>query len=87
MFKSTASQQQIDDFAQTVSQDGGEVVHKYGTVMKGFAAKLNANTLAKFNSLQEEPDSIIDYIGEPSQVSWGRIEHISAEPDGVVTTQ
>ncbi|KAJ7178536.1 protease propeptide/inhibitor [Mycena crocata] len=50
---------------------GGEVTHRYDTLMKGFAAKLNENTLAKFNSLQAESDSIIDYI----------------EPDGVVTTQ
>ncbi|KAJ7462302.1 protease propeptide/inhibitor [Mycena galericulata] len=71
VFKSTASQQAIDEFADTVSKEGGEVIHKYGTVMKGFAARLNDNTLVKFNSLQEDPNSIIDYI----------------EPDGVVTTQ
>ncbi|KAJ7703205.1 hypothetical protein B0H17DRAFT_1042250 [Mycena rosella] len=71
VFKSTASQEDIDKFAESVSSDGGEVIHRYDSTMKGFAAKLSPNTLTKFNSLQAEKDSIIDYI----------------EPDGVVTTQ
>ncbi|KAJ7777986.1 hypothetical protein DFH07DRAFT_951067 [Mycena maculata] len=75
VFKPSASQEQIDSFAKTVSEDGkslfrGEVTHKYSTTLKGFAATLTENTLAKFNSLQPGED-IIDYI----------------EPDGVVTTQ
>ncbi|KAJ7925296.1 hypothetical protein B0H13DRAFT_2314791 [Mycena leptocephala] len=48
-----------------------KVNHEYDTIMKGFAATLNQNTLTKFQSFQAEPDSIIDFI----------------EPDGVVTTQ
>ncbi|KAJ7167372.1 protease propeptide/inhibitor [Mycena crocata] len=71
VFKSTASEAAIDKFANTVNSDGGEVTHRYDTLLKGFAAILNKNTLAKFNSLQAESDSIIDYI----------------EPDGVLTTQ
>ncbi|KAJ6586919.1 hypothetical protein DFH09DRAFT_238227, partial [Mycena vulgaris] len=42
---------------------GGEVTHRYDTVMKGFAAKLNEKTLTSFNSLQAEANNPIDYIG------------------------
>jgi len=71
VFKHTASKEDIDKFAESVTDDGGEIIHKYETGLKGFAANLSENTLAKFNSFQKESDSIIDYI----------------EPDGVVTTQ
>jgi len=71
VFKSGTSQEAINKFADTVNSDGGEVTHRYDTILKGFTAKLSPNTLANFNSLQAQDDSIIDYI----------------EPDGVVTTQ
>ncbi|KAJ7783175.1 protease propeptide/inhibitor [Mycena metata] len=70
-FKSSATKEQIDEFAATVKSEGGEVGHRYDTVMKGFSATLSEKTLTKFNSLQAEADSPIDFI----------------EPDGVVTTQ
>ncbi|KAJ7084383.1 hypothetical protein B0H15DRAFT_393258 [Mycena belliarum] len=71
VFKSTATKEEIDKFAETVNGDGGEVTHRYDTLMKGFAATLAPNTLASFNSNLQAADSPIDYI----------------EPDGVVTTQ
>ncbi|KAJ6625651.1 hypothetical protein B0H10DRAFT_2211922 [Mycena sp. CBHHK59/15] len=63
VFKSSASKEDIEKFAQTVSGDGGEVTHRYDSLMKGFAATLNEKTLQQFQSLQSEDDSIIDYIG------------------------
>ncbi|KAK7057194.1 protease propeptide/inhibitor [Favolaschia claudopus] len=72
VFKASASQDKINEFMSTVKDEGGEIGHTYdGTVMKGFSATLNEKTLTKFNSLQADADSPIDFI----------------EPDGVVTTQ
>ncbi|KAJ7045513.1 hypothetical protein C8F04DRAFT_1065063 [Mycena alexandri] len=71
VFKSTASKEKIDEFIATVKSEGGQVGHQYDTVMKGFSATLSEKTLTKFNSLQAEADSPIDFI----------------EPDGEVTTQ
>jgi len=69
-FKPTASQEQIDAFVNTVTDEGGEVGHRFN-IMKGFAAKLNPQTLKSISSLQADPESIIESI----------------EADGVVTTQ
>ncbi|KAJ7096327.1 hypothetical protein C8R44DRAFT_812735 [Mycena epipterygia] len=71
VFKAGASEEAIKQLTETVQSDGGEVTQTYDTLMKGFAAKLDPATFAKFTSLQADADSIIDYI----------------EPDGVVTTQ
>ncbi|KAF7361909.1 Protease propeptide/inhibitor [Mycena venus] len=71
VFKSTASQEDISKFKETVTSEGGEIGQTFATTMKGFSATLSQKTLTQFNSLQEDPNSPIDYI----------------EPDGVVTTQ
>ncbi|KAL0956585.1 hypothetical protein HGRIS_002723 [Hohenbuehelia grisea] len=64
VFKKDVSQEDIDKFAEQVNQDGGQVTHKYDTVLKGFAAHITDSTLQSFQSLQGD---IIDYI-EPDGV-------------------
>jgi len=71
VFKSTATQEDIDKYIDTVKSDGGQVGHKYDTVMKGFSATLSESALNKLTSFQAQEDSVIDFI----------------EPDGEVTTQ
>ncbi|KAJ6612701.1 hypothetical protein B0H10DRAFT_2222891 [Mycena sp. CBHHK59/15] len=57
VFKPTTSQEEVDKFAQTVHDDGGEVTHHYGSLLKGFAAKLTSKTLQQFSF-----NDVIDYI-------------------------
>ncbi|KAJ6593896.1 hypothetical protein B0H19DRAFT_1246631 [Mycena capillaripes] len=87
VFKSTATQEDIDKYIDTVKSDGklyssgnirdglsssgGQVGHKYDTVMKGFSATLSESAFNKLTSFQAQEDSVIDFI----------------EPDGEVTTQ
>jgi len=71
VFKPTASEEKINEFKAVVRDEGGEVGQTYD-LMKGFSATLAEATVTKFtNSLQEDPDSPLDFI----------------EPDSTVTTQ
>ncbi|KAJ7647340.1 hypothetical protein FB45DRAFT_893158 [Roridomyces roridus] len=69
-FKSTALQDEIDKFVDNVANDGGEIGHRF-KISKGFSAKLSQKNFDSLNSLQADPDSIVESI----------------EADGVVTTQ
>jgi len=62
VFKDTATDDQINKYANEVNTSGGQVNHRYDSVMKGFSAKISDQHL---QSLQG--DDIIDYI-EPDGV-------------------
>nr|GAT56387.1 predicted protein [Mycena chlorophos] len=68
-FKQTATDEQIEQWKEKAAA-GGEVTKSF-TLLKGFAATLDANTFSQFSSFAAENDSIIETI----------------EPDGIVTTQ
>jgi len=62
VFKEHATPDQINAYADEVSQGGGEVGHRYDSpVMKGFSATLTETQVQSFQS-----NDIIDYI-EPDQ--------------------
>ncbi|KAG8983127.1 hypothetical protein FRB90_006294 [Tulasnella sp. 427] len=62
VFKDSATQEQIEQYAEEVNNGGGEVTARYDTVIKGFAAYLTGSQLQNFQG-----DDIIDYI-EPDHV-------------------
>jgi len=64
VFKDSATQEQIDEYARTVDNTGGQVKNRYNTALKGFSATL---TPENFQNLQG--DSIIDYIEPDGEVT------------------
>ncbi|TFK54335.1 protease propeptide/inhibitor [Heliocybe sulcata] len=65
VFKQSASQEEIDKYAQDINSNGGEIKDRYDSIMKGFSATIPAQFLLQMqNSLQDGP---IDYI-EPDGV-------------------
>ena len=62
VFKDSATEKDIDSHIQHVKDAGGEVGHRYDSVMKGFSASLPEQLLSSFQG-----SDIIDYI-EPDQV-------------------
>jgi len=60
IFKPTATEEQISQYARRISTSGGQIGHRYD-ILKGFSATLRPEHL---RSLQA--DDIIDYI-EPDQ--------------------
>ncbi|KAH7100769.1 hypothetical protein BKA62DRAFT_705578 [Auriculariales sp. MPI-PUGE-AT-0066] len=65
VFKDNATPEQIAQYKEQVNGGGGEVTHEYGTVLKGFAAKLTSEQFSSFTSLVD--DGPIKYI-EPDGV-------------------
>ncbi|KAF9461283.1 hypothetical protein BDZ94DRAFT_1323431 [Collybia nuda] len=61
VFKDDVTQEQIDEYARNVDQNGGQVTNRYTDVLKGFAAQITDTQLQTFQSLQGE--GIIDYVG------------------------
>ncbi|KAG8983126.1 hypothetical protein FRB90_006293 [Tulasnella sp. 427] len=62
VFKESATQEQINEYAEQVNSNGGKVTNHYGTVLKGFAAELTESQFQNFQG-----NDIIDYI-EPDGV-------------------
>ncbi|KIM78928.1 hypothetical protein PILCRDRAFT_824052 [Piloderma croceum F 1598] len=68
IFKDSATKDDIERYADGVQQDGGgKVVHRYDTILKGFAATMSESHLSALQSnLQSSP---IDYIEEDGVVT------------------
>jgi len=68
IFKDSATPDDIQRYADGVQQDGGgEIVHRYDTILKGFAATMSESHLSSLQSnLQSSP---IDYIEEDGVVT------------------
>jgi len=62
VFKESATDQQIQNYVHSIESEGGEVGHRYESIMKGFSATIPNSLLSNLQS-----DSIIDYI-EPDGV-------------------
>jgi len=62
VFKDSATQQQINDYANSIDSNGGRVGHRYDSVLKGFSATITNEQLNSFQG-----DDIISYI-EPDGV-------------------
>jgi len=63
VFKPNVTKEQIDEYANSVDKNGGQVTHRYDSVLNGFAAELSETSLSQLQSL----DDVIDYI-EPDGV-------------------
>ncbi|KAK7692622.1 hypothetical protein QCA50_004255 [Cerrena zonata] len=61
VFKDSASQAQIDKYAQDVESNGGNVGHKYDSALRGFSAAIPDAFLQTLQA-QGLADGIIDYI-------------------------
>jgi len=68
IFKDSATPEQIQQYVDGVQKsDGGNVIHRYDSILKGFAATIPPSFLASLQSnLQDSP---IDYIEEDSTVT------------------
>ncbi|KAF8342120.1 uncharacterized protein EI90DRAFT_3032186 [Cantharellus anzutake] len=62
VFKDSATKEEIEQYAEKVNNNGGEVTNRYDGVLNGFAAKLTPQLASSFQG-----DSIIDYI-EPDGI-------------------
>ncbi|MBW0519963.1 hypothetical protein O181_059678 [Austropuccinia psidii MF-1] len=51
-FKEDTTQQQLDDYEHQLVSQGGHITHRYTSVLKGFAVKIEPSAL---NSLQQNP--------------------------------
>jgi len=72
VFKKTAPQEAIDEQAEQVNVNGGQVEQKFNSpILKGFSAKISDTYLLTLQSSLSGGDSQIAYI----------------EPDSTVTTQ
>lgn len=63
---------------------GGEVKHRYDSLLNGFSATIPDNVLASFQSLQGD---VIDYIGMSLPIISSSQQYLTpvVEPDQVVT--
>lgn len=66
VFKDHASAEEIESAKKRIQESGGEVVHDYGTVLRGFSAKVTPEFI---NTLQSNFASAIDYIEEDQVVT------------------
>jgi len=68
VFKDSATEDDIERYADGVEHDGGgEIIHRYDTILKGFAATMSETHLNTLQSnLQSSP---IDYIEEDGVVT------------------
>ncbi|KAI0821637.1 hypothetical protein BC628DRAFT_1393998 [Trametes gibbosa] len=64
VFKDHVSQSEIDKYAGEVNANGGEVVQRYDSVIKGFSASIPDQFLAQLQSVHNDT---IDYI-EPDTI-------------------
>jgi len=64
VFKDGVTAEQIDQYAKDVNENGGEVTHRYGDGLNGFAASIPQQYLQSLKSLQGD---VINYI-EPDGV-------------------
>jgi hypothetical protein len=62
VFKDAATDQQIQNYVNSITLEGGQVGHRYDSVLKGFSATIPDSLLSNLQG-----DSIIDYI-EPDGV-------------------
>ncbi|KAG8912810.1 hypothetical protein FRC03_008039 [Tulasnella sp. 419] len=62
VFKAHATPEQVEQHANEVQNNGGEVGHRYESVLKGFSAKLDPNYASNLQG-----NDLIDYI-EPDGV-------------------
>ncbi|KAI0780196.1 hypothetical protein C8Q74DRAFT_1367957 [Fomes fomentarius] len=60
VFKPHVSKADVDKYADEVAANGGEVGHRYGTVLNGFSATIPDSYLLTLQSFQGD---IVDYIG------------------------
>jgi len=68
IFKDSATDQEIQQYVDGVQKDrAGQVVHRYDSIMKGFAASISPSYLTFMQSnIQDGP---IDYIEEDGVVT------------------
>ncbi|KIJ97673.1 hypothetical protein K443DRAFT_239265 [Laccaria amethystina LaAM-08-1] len=66
VFKPEVTQDQITEYVDQVNNSGGEVTHRYDSVLNGFAATLTPLSLQSFQSLVGT-GGVIDYI-EPDGI-------------------
>lgn len=65
VFKPEVTQDEITKYVDQVNTNGGEVTHRYDSVLNGFAATLTPESLQSFQSLTGgviayiEPDGIV----------------------------
>ncbi|KAG8990808.1 hypothetical protein FRB94_013090 [Tulasnella sp. JGI-2019a] len=64
VFKDSATEAQIDEYAKGINATGGQVNHRYNSALKGFSARMDDTHLKAFKGIA---DDIVDYI-EPDQV-------------------
>ncbi|KAF8986037.1 hypothetical protein BGZ46_010454 [Entomortierella lignicola] len=64
VFKDSAAHKVIEDVVQNVLKLGGEVIHRYDSVLKGFSARIPASLV---DTLSQNP--FISYIEEDGEVS------------------
>jgi len=65
VFKPHATPQQIEQYAAQVVAAGGQVGHRYDSIIKGFSANIPDNVVAIFQD--NLADSPVDYI-EPDSI-------------------
>ncbi|THG98070.1 hypothetical protein EW026_g4055 [Hermanssonia centrifuga] len=65
VFKKSASQEEVQKYADEVNANGGSVTNVYDSVLKGFSAAIPDGFLSQLQSLQG--NGVIDYI-EPDSV-------------------
>ncbi|EPT04908.1 hypothetical protein FOMPIDRAFT_1045582 [Fomitopsis schrenkii] len=64
VFKDNVTQEQVEQYAQEVNSNGGEVTKRFDSILNGFAASIPTAFLTQLQSLQ---GGVIDYI-EPDQI-------------------
>ncbi|KAJ7200162.1 protease propeptide/inhibitor [Mycena pura] len=72
VFKDGIPQDKIDEFMATFKDEGKSKLldeNQRFTIPQGFSATLTDATFAKFNSLQADPNSPIDFIEQDSTVT------------------
>ncbi|PFH47546.1 hypothetical protein AMATHDRAFT_67561 [Amanita thiersii Skay4041] len=57
VFKPHVTKEQVEEYAQKVNDNGGDVTHRYDNVLNGFAATLPDNFMQNLQG-----DDLIDYI-------------------------
>lgn len=65
VFKKHVSSAQVDNYAQDINSNGGEVGKHFSPVLNGFAATIPDSYLTQLQSLQGD---VVDYIEEDSVV-------------------
>ncbi|KAI0733060.1 hypothetical protein C8Q72DRAFT_813996 [Fomitopsis betulina] len=64
VFKDSVTADQVEQYANEVNSNGGEVTKRFGSLLNGFSATIPTSFLIQLQSLQ---GGVIDYI-EPDQI-------------------